>query len=181
MPRIAPVTPETATAEQKALWEQTAAAHGDVTNMKATLIHSRVALRVVLEWYDLFDEARTFLSEREAVLFSSAISRASRCQICSLYMRRALVKWGEKDPEHPVLNEREQVLFDFGRQFALDAHAVSDALFARLQAHFDDAQIVTLTAFGGLMIVNNLFNDALKVDLDASLEPYKVSPEALFD
>jgi len=37
-----------------------------------------------------------------------------------------------------------------------------------------------LTAFGGLMIVNNLFNDALKVDIDASLEPYRVSPEVLF-
>ena len=180
MLRVPPVTPETATAEQKALWDETAAAHGVVTNMKATLLHSRVALRAVLEWYDLFDEARTFLSEREAILFSSAISRANHCQICSLFMRRAIVKWGEKDPDHPVLDDRAQVLVDFGRQLAIDAHNVSDELFARLKAHFDDAQIVDLTAFGGLMIVNNLFNDALKVDLDASLEPYKVSPEVLF-
>ena len=30
------------------------------------------------------------------------------------------------------------------------------------------------------MIVNNLFNSALEVETDASLAPYKVSPEVLF-
>jgi alkylhydroperoxidase family enzyme len=179
MSRIPQVNPETATPEQKKLWAETAAAHGVVTNMKATLLHSRIALRAVLEWYDLFDETRKFLSEREAILFSSAISRANRCELCSLFMRRAIVQWGE-DPEHLVLDERAQALVDFGRQLVVDANNVSDALFARLKAHFNDVQIVDLTAFGGLMIVNNLFNDALKVDLDASLEPYKVSPEVLF-
>jgi alkylhydroperoxidase family enzyme len=180
MSRIAPVTPETATPEQKALWDETVAAHGVVTNMKATLLHSPVALRAVLEWYALSDRARLFLSEREAILFSSAISRANHCQICSLYMRRAIVQWGEKDPEHPALDARAQALVDFGRQLAVDANDVSDALYDQLKAHFNDVQIVDLTAFGGLMIVNNLFNSALKVDLDASLEPYKVSPEVLF-
>jgi alkylhydroperoxidase family enzyme len=179
MPRIPPVTPETATAEQKALWDETAAAHGVVTNMKATLLHSRVALRAVLEWYPLFDQVRNFLSEREAILFSSAISRANRCELCSLFMRRAIVQWGE-DPEHLVLDDRAQTLVDFGRQLVVDANNVTDELFGRLKAHFNDVQIVDLTAFGGLMIVNNLFNDALKVDIDASLEPYKVSPEVLF-
>jgi len=180
MARIPLVHAADASPEAKAEYEKIVREHGVVTNMKATLLHSRVALRAVLEWYDLFDEARTFLSEREAILFCSAISRANHCQICSLFMRRAIVKWGEKDPEHPVLDERTQVLVDFGRQLAVDAHNVSDALFARLKAHFNDVQIVDLTAFGGLMIVNNLFNDALKVELDASLEPYKVSPEVLF-
>jgi hypothetical protein len=179
MPRIPLVKPEAATPEQKALWDETAAAHGVVTNMKATLLHSRVALRAVLAWYDLFDEARKFLSEREAILFSSAISRANRRTLCSLFMRRAIVEWGE-EPDRLVLDERARALVDFGRQLVVDANNVSDGLFGRLKGHFNDAEIVELTAFGGLMIVNNLFNDALKVDIDASLESHRVSPEVLF-
>jgi alkylhydroperoxidase family enzyme len=178
LPRIAPVTLETATPDQKALWAETAAGH-TVTNMKATLMHSPVALRAVLEWYPLFDRVRAFLSKREAILFCNAISRANRCELCSLFMRRAIVEWGE-DPDRLVLDERAQVLTDFGRQLALDANGVSDALYDRLKAHFTDVQIVDLTAFGALMIVNNLINSALRVEPDSSLDPYKVSPEVLF-
>ena len=178
MPRIAPVTLETASPEQKALWAETAAAH-TITNMKATLIHSPVALRAVLEWYPLFDRVRGFLSKREAILFCNAISRANKCELCSLFVRREIVEWGE-DPDHLVLDDRAQALSDFGRQLALDANGVSDALYERLKTYFTDVQIVDLTAFGALMIVNNLFNSALKVEPDASLGPYRVSPEVLF-
>ncbi len=179
MPRIAPITLETATPEQKAVWDETVAAHGVVTNMKATLLHSPVALHAVLEWYALFDRVKPFLSEREAILFCNAISRANCCELCSLFMRRAIVDWGE-DPDHLVLDERAQTLTAFGRQLALDANGVSDAPYDQMKAHFTDVQIVDLTAFGALMIVNNVFDCALKVEPDASLRPYKVSPEVLF-
>jgi alkylhydroperoxidase family enzyme len=178
LPRIAPVTLETATPEQEAAWVETAARH-TITNMKATLAHSPVALRAVLEWYPLFDRVRGFLSEREAILFCNAISRANRCELCSLFMRRAIVDWGE-DPDNLVLDARVQTLTDFGRQLAIDANGVSDALYDRLKGELNDVQIVDLTAFGALMIVNNLFNSALKVEPDESLGPYRVSPEILF-
>ena len=179
MARVPQVTLETATPAQKAVWDETVAAHGVVTNMKATLLHSAVALKAVLEWYALFDRVKPFLSEREAVLFCNAISRANRCELCSLFMRRAIVQWGE-DPDRLVLDERTETLTDFGRQLALDANGVSDALYDRLKAHFIEVEIVDLTAFGALMIVNNLINSALRVEPDASLDPYKVSPEVLF-
>ena len=178
MPRIQPVTLETATPDQKAAWVEMAAAH-TITNMKATLAHSPVALRAVLEWYSLFDRVRGFLNEREAILFCNAISRANRCELCSLFMRREIVRWGE-DPDHLVLDERTQTLTGFGRQLALDANGVSDALYGRLKSQFTDVQIVDLTSFGALMIVNNLINSALKVEPDESLGPYRVSPEVLF-
>ena len=178
MNRIAPVTLETATPEQQALWKETEARHV-VTNMKATLLRSREALHAVLEWYPLFQKAKTFLSEREAVLFCNAISRANHCALCSLFMRRTLVQWGE-DPNHLILGDRAQTLVDFGRQLAVDANGVSDELFARLSAFLSDDEIVDLTTFGALMIVNNVFNSALKVDVDTSLDPYRVAPETLF-
>jgi len=35
-----------------------------------------------------------------------------------------------------------------------------------------DEQIVVLTAFGSLMLATNVFNDALRVDLDEYLKPF---------
>ncbi len=52
-------------------------------------------------------------------------------------------------------------------------HGVSDELFARLSSQLQPDQIVTLTAFGGLMVATNLFNNALRVDLDDYLHGYR--------
>ena len=56
---------------------------------------------------------------------------------------------------------------------ARDPNAVSDELFARLAAFLTPPQIVALTAFGGLMIATNVFNNALRVDLDEYLFPFR--------
>ncbi len=74
------------------------------------------------------------------------------------------------------LDDRESVLAAFGRQLARDANAVGDELHAELARHFAPPQIVTLTAFGGLMIATNVFNNALKVDLDEYLFPFRKEP-----
>ncbi|TBW35512.1 hypothetical protein EYW49_15920 [Siculibacillus lacustris] len=178
MARIPQITPETATPEQLALWRETEKTHA-ISNMKATLLHSPEALHAVLEWYALFAKVKPFLTEREAVLFCNAISRANRCELCSLFMRRAIIGWGE-NPDALVLDERAQTITDYGRQLALSPNGVSDELFARLKAQFGDAEIVDLTTFGALMIVNNIFNSALKIAVDSSLDPYLVGPEVLF-
>ncbi len=52
-------------------------------------------------------------------------------------------------------------------------HGVSDALFGRLRSWLSEEQIVALTAFGGMMIATNIFNNALRVDLDEYLEPFR--------
>ena len=61
---------------------------------------------------------------------------------------------------------------DFGRRLGNDPHSVDDALHARLAERLDTKQIVTLTAFGAIMVATNVFNDALKVELDGYLERY---------
>ena len=38
---------------------------------------------------------------------------------------------------------------------------------------FSPEQIVALTAFGAIMLATNVFNNALRVDLDGYLEPYR--------
>ncbi len=61
---------------------------------------------------------------------------------------------------------------DFGRRLGTDPHSVDDALHAQLAERLDTAQIVTLTAFGAIMVATNVFNDALAVDLDGYLQTY---------
>ena len=179
MARIPPISFENATPEIQAEYQDVVAEHGVVTNMKATLLHSPPALHAVLAWYRLFDQVNPVLGERLAVLFCYAISRENACELCTTFMRRAIDQSGE-DPDQVLLDEREQAVVEYGRQLAADANRVSDALFARLEAHFPPRQIGDLTVFGGLMVVNNLFNSALQVDLDEALETYRIQPERIF-
>jgi alkylhydroperoxidase family enzyme len=173
--RIEPLTPETASPESRALLEQQMAEHGRATNMKRTLAHSPAALRAYMLWYDLHAEVTGFLGPRTAMLFAHAVSTQADCLICSTFFRRWLTESGE-NPDSLTLDDREQTLVEFGRQLARDSNGVSDELFARLRAFVEPAQVVTLTAFGGLMLATNLFNNALKVDLDDYLFPYRKQP-----
>jgi 4-hydroxybenzoate polyprenyltransferase len=42
-----------------------------------------------------------------------------------------------------------------------------------VQAYFEPAEVVALTAFGALMVATNVFNNALDVELDEYLERYR--------
>jgi alkylhydroperoxidase family enzyme len=176
--RIPLVRREEAPPEIQAEYDRVVQEHGVVTNMKATLLHSPVALHAVLEWYTLFERVKPVLGSRLAILFCHAISRENACALCLTFMRREIIDGGE-DPANLVLDEREQAVVEFGRQLAADANRVSDELYGRLAQHLTHAQIVDLTVFGALMIVNNVFNSALQVDLDESLDPYRIQPEQL--
>jgi alkylhydroperoxidase family enzyme len=179
MARIPAINLGNASAEQIELYNKIVAEHGVVTNMKATLLHSSAALHAVLEWYTLFAKVKPVIGERRAVLFCDAISRENRCTLCATFMRRAHVQRGD-NPEALELDEQDKVLIEFGRQLAADPNRVRDRLFAKLQEYLTPAQIVDLTVFGALMIVNNIFNGALQVDLDSSLDSFVIQPELAF-
>lgn len=46
----------------------------------------------------------------------------------------------------------------------LDAHGVSDSLFARLREHYDEGEIVEISAMAGLFNYFNRVNDALQME-----------------
>jgi alkylhydroperoxidase family enzyme len=151
---------------------------GRVTNMKRTLARSRVALDALLQWHPLHDAVLPFLGWRAVSIFCRAISTQSDCLICSTYFRRELIEAGE-NPDDLSLDEREMTLATFGRQLAKDANEVDDEVYARLVEYFTDDQLVALTAFGAMMIATNVFNDALRVDLDDELTRYRLPRAAL--
>ena len=178
MPRIEPVEPSSAEPEARAELDRQLAASGRLTNMKRTLAHSGTALHALMTWYPLRDRVVPFLGQRATTLFAHAISARTDCLICSTFFRRILVESGE-DPDAPALDERERTVVDYGVQLAVDANGVSDELYGRLAAFLEPAEIVDLTAFGALMIATNLFNNALRVDLDGYLEPYRADGSAV--
>jgi alkylhydroperoxidase family enzyme len=179
MARIEQVRFEEASPEIQEEYRKIVKEHGVVSNMKATLLHSPVALRAVLTWYDLFDRVKSVIGQRRTILFCDAISRENECELCTTFMRRAITNGGE-NPDRIKLDDRDRAVVEFGRQLAADANRVSDNLFERLQAFLTPAQIVDLTTFGALMIVNNIFNSALQVDVDESLDAFRIQPETAF-
>lgn len=172
MARVPPLNLDTMPAASREILDAHTVSAGTATNMKRTLAHSPLALRVLLEWYPLRDEVAAFLGERRTLLFAHAISVESDCLICSTFFRRLLIDGGE-DPERLQLDEWDLAIVAFGQRLARDPHAVSDELYAPLAERLMSEQIVTLTAFGALMLATNVFNDALRVDLDEYLWPYR--------
>ncbi len=156
--------------------ESAAAAHvatgARMTNMKNTLAHDRVAFDALMTWYPLFDKISEFLGRRRAELLSHAISVEKDCLVCSTYFRRHLIERGE-DPDNLVLDDEDELMVEFGQQFADDPHLIGDELFSKLANRYDERQIVLLMAFSALMVATNYFNDALQVPLDAVLEQYR--------
>jgi len=172
MARIEPLSYEAAPPEARAAHDAHLREQGRITNMKRTLLQSVPAFRALMEWYPLRDAVRPFLGDRLTHLYAHAISAETDCLICSTFFRRILIESGE-DPDRLALDQRESVVVAYGRQLAADAHQVSDALYADLARHFTPEQIVALTTFGAIMIATNVFNNALRVDLDGYLEPFR--------
>ncbi len=171
MARIAPVDETSAPPASRELADAHAATGGRMTNMKWTLAHSPVALDALLQWYPLHDQIAPLLGERRTWLFCHAISTQSDCLICSTFFRRLIIDAGE-DPSDLQLDEFDDLIVDLGRRLAADPHSVDDTMHAKLAERLSEQQIVTLIAFGAIMVATNVFNDAMGVDLDSYLEDY---------
>lgn len=146
--------------------------NGRITNMKRTLLHALPAYHAYMEWYTLRDQLEPVIGSRAIIVYSHAISTGTDCLICSTFFRRYLLDAGE-NPEALELSETEQLLVDYGRQLARNAHEISDELFERMAGRFSEQEIVLLTAFGGIMIATNIFNNALRIPLDDYLHSYR--------
>jgi alkylhydroperoxidase family enzyme len=172
MPRIPPLDIETAPPAVRAAAEEHVRNHARMTNMKRTLLHSLPAFHALMEWYPLRDTVQPFLGERLTTLFAHAISSETDCLICSTFFRRMLIQTGD-NPDRLKLDEREAAVMQFGRALAVSPFKVPEDAYRGLAMHFQPAEIVALTAFGAMMIATNVINNALDVDLDEYLQPYR--------
>lgn len=157
--------------EGKSLFDGQIKAHGRITNMKKTLLHNKLAFRVLMEWYPMRDAVAAFLGDFATNVFSYSISDANSCLICSTFFRK-IIKDAGKDPDNLILTPTEALLAEYGKALVLTPKDIDKDIFSRLKTLFSEGQIVLLTAFGGIMIATNLINNALQVTPDNYLQDY---------
>ena len=172
MPRVPQIDYDSAPPEIRQAHDDHIRRHARITNMKRTLLNSLPAFRALMEWYPLRDTVQPFLGPRLTVLFAHAISAETDCLICSTFFRRILVEDGQ-DPDRLHLDDREAAVVAYGRRLAVSPFRVPASVYDRVAAHFDPAQMTALTAFGAIMVATNVFNNALEVELDEYLQPYR--------
>jgi alkylhydroperoxidase family enzyme len=68
------------------------------------------------------------------------------------------------DFENGPFSEEEKAALAYAQQLTLDASGVDDALFARLRVHYDEGEIVEISAMAGLFNYFNRVNDALRME-----------------
>ena len=144
---------------------------GRMTNMKRTLLHSPVALRVYGEWFALRDELRPVLGDRAIWIFAHAISKAAGSPIGTGFMRRALVQLG-LNPDALPLTPDEATLVRFGEAISTRPKAIPADIWPALEERYGPKTLVDLVAFAGLMVATNLFNDLVEVELDEELKSF---------
>ncbi|MBY3594330.1 carboxymuconolactone decarboxylase family protein [Rhizobium bangladeshense] len=162
---------DSASPEVRAAHDEEVRLRGRMTNMKRTLLHSRVAHRIYAEWFTLRAELDPVIGDREIWIFSHAISKAAKSKIAITFFRRALINNGF-DPDALQLSEAEALLDAFGRAVVTDSNAVPVELWARLKDRYETKTLVDLIAFAGIMLATAVFNNVVEVELDPELEAF---------
>ncbi len=174
-PRIAPLSLANTPADiRQAYTNHTSRYNSRITNMKATLGHSKESFVAYMEWYPLYEEVKKILGTRLSPLYAWSISEAADCPLCSTYFRKVIIESGES-PESLTLTKDEEAILSFGAAIARNKGDVRDELYDPIAARFHDKEIVILTAFAGIMIATNLFNNVLNTEIDEYLHLFKKS------
>lgn len=171
MAYISQVTYENASEEVKKLIDEQIKDHGRITNMKLTLLHSIPAYHALMEWFPLEAEIEKFLGERAVNFFCYAISTENDCLLCGTFFAKIL-KDLNIDFDSFSFTEEENILIAYGKAIVKDANNVPEEIFEDLKKHWNEEQIVAITAFATIMIATNLINKVLQVELDDYLLPY---------
>ncbi|MBQ9882323.1 MAG: hypothetical protein IJM42_06935 [Synergistes sp.] len=165
MARISLVSYENAGADVRAVMDGHEAKGYRITNMKRTLLHSVLSFQSLEDgFYNMQERLAEFLDARAIMFFAYAISTEDDCIVCSLYFQD-LLEQNKIDINNFKFSETEELLMSYGRQIVkTKGNGVSSELLDKLQERFSEAQLVEITTFAVMMIANNLFNNALKVE-----------------
>jgi AhpD family alkylhydroperoxidase len=97
---------------------------------------------------------RSILPAAEREVARMRIAQLNDCSACAVFRAPSVVAAGvaEDAYEHlheyrtyPGYTERQRLAIELAERFVLDHQAIDDELFARLRAHFGDAEILDLT------------------------------------
>jgi hypothetical protein len=143
---------------------------GNLTNMKQALLNDEATYEAYMGWYRSWSRLLDLVGKKAAMVFAHSISTTNDCLLCSLFFISDLKRFGF-NPAELVLDEKETLLSELGKQIVKNPANVSDELFVGLKKHFNDGEIVAIVGFAGQMIATNNFNSVLQIDVDERLLP----------
>lgn len=173
MARIEPLTTQEISPAVKVAFERHVQEYGGrITNMKATLGHSLIAFEAYMQWYPLYTEVEKILGKRMASLYAHSISCAADCPLCSTFFRKIIIDSGET-PEKPELTESEKDVLNFGSAITKYKGNIANHLYNVVATKYNETEMVILTAFAGIMIATNVFNNVIETEIDEYLSAYR--------
>jgi uncharacterized peroxidase-related enzyme len=155
-----------------AIYERFAGTYGPFRNQAAVFAHVPVALRHLMSMLLELREPAT-LPKRVLELAIVTVSKLNQCDYCVAHHTPFLVVEGITPTgaegileyrDHPELDERNKLVVAYAIAVWERPNRIPDALFARLEAHFSEAQLVELTLRITLCGFFNKFNDALGIE-----------------
>jgi len=108
-------------------------------------------------------------------LIGHVASKAAGCLYCQAHTLLGAANFGIGEDKlaaiwtyasSPLYSEGERVALDFALAAAAQPNAVTDALFARLQLHWSDTQVVEILGVVALFGFLNRWNDSLATPLE---------------
>ena len=173
MARIQPLTSNEMSPSVKDAFERHVLEYGGrITNMKATLGRSLIAFEAYMQWYPLYTEVEKILGKRVASLYAHSISCAADCPLCSTFFRKIIIDSGET-PEKLELSETEKDVLNFGSGITKHKGNIANYLYNTVAAKYNASEMVVLTAFAGIMIATNVFNNVIETEIDEYLSAYR--------
>jgi uncharacterized peroxidase-related enzyme len=176
MPRLKTVTPDAASGDVKAIYDDLTAKKGKVFNIFQGMGNSAAALKAYLSAAGALAGGELSPHDREVIYLG--LSQANGCDYC--LAAHTLISKGAGLSEDQVLAIRRgepqdaghQALLSFVRRVQETKGFVDDAdLTAVRAAGYSDGQIAESIAFIGLATYSNLFNHVYGTELDFPAAP----------
>jgi uncharacterized peroxidase-related enzyme len=172
MARVRSIPAAELPADLAAIYREFAGNYGPFANQVAVFAHVPAALRHLMP---LLMELRAAASlpKRALELAIVTVSQLNACEYCVAHHKPFLAVEGVSAAgadrliqyrDHPELDERDKLVVEYAIAAWERPNRIPDALFARLKAHFTEAQIVELTLRITLCGFFNKFNDALQIE-----------------
>jgi uncharacterized peroxidase-related enzyme len=173
MARVRAIDPAEADPSLKALFDDFLRERGAVPNMFRTLAHDPELLKT---WFAMFRATlrEAAVSTRVKEMIVVRVSRINSCSYCLGSHTGLAKRFGVTDPQLAALLEEgpaadftpaEQAALAYAEELTKQPKGVRDATWEELRRHWDERQIVEITAVIGLFNSFNRFNNALQVDL----------------
>ena len=169
MARISLISPESATAEVKEIYEKTL--RGKPGNAQKALAHRPDMLKNFLSFYPSVGRS---LDRKLYELIYIRVSLINGCHYCTQHHLASSKRAGLTTEDWTALqagdysrySEKERAALAYAEKLTRTPHDINDADFAPLTAQFSEPEIVDLHLLTGVANLTNRFTDPLGLEVE---------------